>query len=87
MRNASSLPDHVDNRYHQGAETDTAKRVCHGPAEGASCRTRGQPTWFTGHEEPGAVDAGDDAMDSVFQPLGDPVAGEGDENEQPYHCG
>lgn len=85
--NTHSLAYHIDQRHDQRAKTDTAKRVRHRSAESASCRPTGHTAGLAGHEEPGTIDAGDDAVDGVLQPLGDPVAGEGDEDNKPDDFG
>ena len=82
LRNTTGLAEHVDKSDDEGAKTDAAKRISHGTLEGARrCATR-HSAGLAGAEEPAAVDAGDGGVDGVFDPFGDPVAGECDEDDQ-----
>jgi hypothetical protein len=82
LRDAAGLAEHVDDGDDEGPEGDGPEAVGHGAAEGAGCGAPGHSAGFAAAEVPGAVDAGDGDVDGVFDPFGDPVAGEGDEDEE-----
>ena len=69
----------VDDGDDQTAEANGAKAV----GQGAS---RGAASWALGHvvraEVPAAVDTGNGGVDQVLEDFGDPVSGEGDEDDQ-----
>ncbi len=73
LRNATRLADHIDQRHDQRPETDTAKRVRQRPPGSPSRGTRWHSSRFPCAEEPRSVDAGDDGVDGVLQPFGDPI--------------
>ena len=87
LRDAAGLAEHVDESDDKRAETDAAKGVSHGALEGASGGATRHTARLAGAEEPAAVDAGDGGVDGVFDPFGDPVAGERDEDDQADDCG
>lgn len=82
LRDTYSLTKHVNERNDQRAETDAAKRVGHRSTERASRGTGGHSTWLASTEEPGPVDACNDAVDGVLDPFGNPVAGKGDKDNK-----
>ena len=82
LGDAEGLANHIDQGHDQGAETDAAEGIRQGATGGAPRHPGRHPTSLTGTEEPGAVHARHDGMDGVFQPLGDPVSGKGDEDHQ-----
>ena len=78
----AELTKSLDDSYKQTSKTDTAEAVGHGPLES----TAGRALWHGVRVEiPGAVYAGDGSVDCVLQPFGDPVHGEGNENQQANH--
>ena len=78
-----SLTDHIDQRHYQAPKADTPERVRQRPSCSTPCRTSGHTPRLARAEEPRPVDAGDDGVDSVLEPLGDPIASERDEDDEP----
>ena len=71
------MTKHVDDSYDQAAEADGAKAVGQSTSGCASCYT----LWhIVAAEVPAAVYSGDDGVDRILEPLGNPVCGKSDED-------
>lgn len=77
LRDRARLPQHVDERDDQTAETDTAKGVCSRATEGAPGGALGHAAGGLAEEIPRTVDTSDGGVHRVLDPLTDPVHGEG----------
>ena len=87
LRDTHGLSEHIDNRYDEGAETDTAKGVGHGPTESAARCAARHTAGFPSAEEPGAVDPSYDAVNGILEPFRDPIGGKGHKDDQAYDFG
>lgn len=75
----AELAKTVDDGHHQATQTDAAEAVCQGALEGSSRDLGGV---VVGVEIPRSVDTRDGDMNCILEPLGNPVCGKGDEDDE-----
>jgi len=75
----AKLPQAVDECDDQTPQTDTSKGIREGTLQTS---TRHPLRIVLGVEVPASVDPRDGSVDGVLEPLGNPVRGEGDEDQQ-----